>query len=162
MIYHFNMRYYDDKLKLRWRDILQRCHNPNHHAYKYYGGRGIKVCDRWLAYSNFNADLRESFEDFLSVYGSRNTTLDRINNEKGYFLENIRWATMKTQANNRRNNIPKKDKERVENSKLERLKRALEIQNLYEQRYSMQEIGLKYKISRQRVYQLLKWIKRKV
>jgi hypothetical protein len=77
-----------------WSGMLSRCRNPNHEAWKYYGGRGIVVCDRWLKYENFLADMgrRPSFE----------YTLDRIDNDDGYYLENCRWATRSEQNKNQR------------------------------------------------------------
>jgi len=79
-----------------WRDMLQRCNNPNNSAYKNYGGRGITVCKRWLKFENFYADMGDR---------PKSLTLGRINNEKGYFPDNCSWSTMKAQANNKRNNI---------------------------------------------------------
>lgn len=80
-----------------WRAMKARCRNPNAPNYKLYGGRGIRVSITW-----------NSFEQFLKDMGSRPSpehTLDRINNNRGYNKKNCRWATMKAQQNNRRNNV---------------------------------------------------------
>jgi len=81
-----------------WSSMLSRCNNLNNKRYYDYGGRGIKVCKEW---SN-------SFETFLKDVGIKpfkNSSLDRINNNGNYEPDNIRWATPKQQANNRRNNV---------------------------------------------------------
>jgi hypothetical protein len=78
-----------------WLAMIQRCTNPNDKTHwKYYGGRGITICDRW----------RHSFEDFLADVGERpiGLTLERTNNELGYFPGNVRWASRLEQALNRR------------------------------------------------------------
>lgn len=80
-----------------WRGMKRRCMNPSYKRYKDYGGRGITVCDRWI----------ESFENFIADMGERpeGLTLDRKNNELGYFKENCQWATHEQQHNNTRRNI---------------------------------------------------------
>lgn len=78
-----------------WVAIKTRCLNPKSSAYKYYGGRGITICDRW----------RNSFENFFSDMGTRPTPLhsiERKNNDLGYSPDNCKWATKLEQANNTR------------------------------------------------------------
>jgi hypothetical protein len=81
-----------------WERIIQRSTNPRMHNWKYYGGRGITVCDRW----------RNSFENFLADMGrkpSPRLSIDRINNDGNYEPGNCRWATQKEQIANRRRTI---------------------------------------------------------
>jgi hypothetical protein len=80
-----------------WVNMRQRCLNPNHTNYKHYGGRGIKVCERWLDFDNFLADMGRKPDPEL--------TLERIDNSKGYEPANCKWATMKEQSNNTRRNL---------------------------------------------------------
>lgn len=93
------------RLRKIWSSMLTRCYNKNCANYKNYGGRGISVCDNWLNYINFESDMYESYLKHVENYGEKETTLDRINVNDNYCLENCRWATNKEQARNRRNTI---------------------------------------------------------
>lgn len=75
--------------------MIGRCYNKNNAKYPIYGGRGIKVCDRWL----------ESYSNFLEDMGRKpiGTSIDRINNDGNYEPLNCRWASASTQSRNRSN-----------------------------------------------------------
>lgn len=79
-----------------WYAMVQRCTNPENKSYSAYNGRGTKVCDRWLSFENFCADMGER---------PVGMTLDRINNDGHYEPGNCRWATPAEQARNTRQSL---------------------------------------------------------
>ena len=81
-----------------WKNMRKRCYDPNAAFFKDYGGRGIKVCDRWLNFLHFRDDLLQAYQEHSILYGEKNTTLDRINPNGNYDLDNVRWATWEIQA----------------------------------------------------------------
>jgi hypothetical protein len=82
----------------KWCNMRHRCRKQWHCKYDYYGGRGIDVCDEWhddfWAYVDYIEALPHAYED--------GRTIDRIDNDKGYFPGNVRWATHSEQMANRR------------------------------------------------------------
>ena len=81
-----------------WCAMKERCNSPYHKNYSDYGGRGIRVCERWDS----------SFENFLADMGPRpflKATVERIDSSKGYSPDNCRWATQKEQTRNKRNTV---------------------------------------------------------
>lgn len=95
------------KLYKRWIIIKNRCYNKNSKDYKYYGGRGIKVCDEWKNdfISFYNWAIQNGYYEHLEKYGNVDTTIDRINVNGDYEPSNCKWSTQKEQANNKRKNI---------------------------------------------------------
>jgi len=79
-----------------WQSMRTRCLNPNSDQYPDYGARGITICERWNSFEAFHEDMGDR---------PMGTTIDRIDNDKGYEKDNCQWSTMTTQENNKRNNV---------------------------------------------------------
>lgn len=77
-----------------WQLMIDRCNNPKSKIYKHYGERGISVCNEWLDIRNFINDMNPTYQEGLA--------LDRIDNNKGYSIDNCRWAKQNVQHRNTR------------------------------------------------------------
>lgn len=84
----------DTSIYRTWINIRARCENKNSSNYKHYGGRGITICKEWNSFENFYKDMGDRPSPTL--------TIDRIDNDKGYFPQNCRWATKSQQRINQR------------------------------------------------------------
>jgi hypothetical protein len=84
------------KYVMRWAAMMDRCYNKEHASYPKYGGRGIKVCTDWHDYRNYAKDIGE-----IPV----GMSVDRVDNDGNYELDNIRFANALTQSNNRSFNV---------------------------------------------------------
>lgn len=87
------------RLYVIWKNMKSRCYDTAHKSYKYYGGRGIEVCNEWI-------DSYESFRNWANLNGyTDDLTIDRIDNNEHYTPNNCQWADTKTQQRNTRRNV---------------------------------------------------------
>jgi hypothetical protein len=94
---HFRHGMSGTKIYGTWQGMVKRCTDPTHISYPRYGGRGVDVCSRWMDFNEFYKDMGDP--------PSSQHSIDRIENDKGYFFDNCKWATPKEQSNNRRDNV---------------------------------------------------------
>lgn len=105
-----------------WSEMKYRCDNPRKGNRHIYFDRGITYVDKWSKFENFLTDMGER---------PAGTSLDRIDNEKGYTKENCRWATSKQQSRNRRENLLLKGKTLSEWAEILGIKRSTLAQRFY-------------------------------
>ena len=99
------------RLNVIYNTMIQRCYKTNCEMYKYYGAKGVTVCDEWLDKTIVIINGRRArkgwfaFKKWALENGYKdNLSIDRISNSEGYSAKNCRWVTMKQQQNNRTNN----------------------------------------------------------
>lgn len=138
-----NRRIKRHPLYKRWDHIKRRCHNPSDKAYKYYGARGITICDHWrFSFVTFLADLIAE----IGPQPSPDYELDRIDNNGNYAPRNIRWASRKTQMRNSR-----RAKLTIEDA---RLIRQLYIKGTRWQSGNIGELAARFNISQPMIWSI--------
>lgn len=85
-----------------WININTRCKNEKNQKFQSYGKRGIKCL--WQSFGDFKSDMYESYLQHVQIFGEKDTTIERTDNDGHYFKTNCRWATLLEQARNTRRN----------------------------------------------------------
>lgn len=86
-----------------WQNLDNRCNFRTHTSFKHYGGKGIRT--EWKNFEEFFADMGKSYETHVKKHGEKNTSIDRIDNNKNYSRANCRWATWGEQGRNTSRNV---------------------------------------------------------
>lgn len=125
---NFKHGYYGTPTYKSWSEMIYRCKKTGK---LYWCDRGIRVCERWKKFENFLEDMGERPDG---------KTLDRIDNSKGYYKTNCRWATSKEQNRNKRNNLVLRGKTLSEWSELLGIKRSTLAQRYYVYNWSIEKL----------------------
>ena len=88
-----------------WAKMLRRIRDKNCQDFKFYGGRGIGVCNEWNNFQNFMEDMFASYEIACKKFGERSVSIERINVNRDYCPQNCCWIHVLEQSKNRRNTI---------------------------------------------------------
>lgn len=89
----------------RYHAMRARCKNNGTVTTKFWGDKGIKVCERWMRFENFLEDMESSHKKHVKKYGKVQTTLERLDNKKDYSPENCVWSTRHEQNSNTSKNV---------------------------------------------------------
>jgi hypothetical protein len=130
-----------------WFGIKSRCLSPTHPAYERYHGREITICKEWLDFKNFFDDMHQEYLKHLEEFGEKNTQIDRIDNNRGYFKENCHWVTPKENANNKQINLKNKTIKDIDGQNISIFNFCLKynikyhtFQNFKHKKYSLKDI----------------------
>lgn len=85
-----------------WDGMKKRCYNKNHNSYRFYGKRGIKICDEWKNFENFMNDMYKSYLEFENLHGKDSPSLERIDGDDNYEKSNCKWITIQEQQKNKK------------------------------------------------------------
>lgn len=119
-----------------WRNMLYRCYNENCPLYRFYGGRGLRVCKRWHTSFNFIIDM--------AFRPGPDYQIDRIDNNKGYNPDNCRWVKKTENMRNTRS------------TKLD-MSKAKEIRELYKKGMNYSEIARQFGVTRTTIRNLVNY-----